>query len=62
MSINNKLSITKFRIAKLTGSEKIVGGAVSGDESDLTDQDAPTDPVCVKTSKVIINPDPFGGG
>lgn len=62
---NNKLSITKFRIARLHGTEKIRGGAQSAtttDGSDLTDNEAPTEPVCIKTSKEIIHPDPFAGG
>ncbi len=64
MSDNNKLklSINKFRIAKLTGSEKVIGGALSettDDPTDLTDKDAPTEPVCIKTSKEVIYP--FGG-
>lgn len=53
-----KLKLNKFRIAKLTGSQHIMGGDPTSGTCDPTDPIAPQLPGCILTSKEVIDPDP----
>ena len=55
MMKNNKLIFEKFRIAKLSGAENIIGGSdPDHNGGDGTDTDSPKDGKCVLGSKVIV--------